>query len=86
MSDNGTGRRFFALVYTLNRKIKSLCTSVPNVDSNSAFHQNGENREVTVYVASGMRNEYIDYCPEYSWTEPWTTLENENRIKIVEKE
>lgn len=67
----------------------SLCTSVPNGDSNSAFYRNGENREVTVYVASGMRDAFLNYCPEEdSWTTtyPWQTLKNESRIKIVEKE
>ena len=65
----------------------SLCTNVPNVDSNAAFIDNGENRQVTVYVASGMRNTFLNYCPEGSGSYfPWRTLENENRIKIVEKE
>ena len=70
----------------------SLCTSVPNVDSYSAFKDNGENgmedRLVTVYVASGMRNTFLNYCPEGSPipTYPWQTLENESRIKIIEKE
>ncbi|MGM9709759.1 MAG: fimbrillin family protein, partial [Prevotella sp.] len=67
----------------------SLCTSVPNVDYNYAFDcngENGENRQVTVYVASGMRNEFLNYCPEGSWTNPWETLEDANRIIIVEKE
>ena len=70
----------------------SLCTSVPDVDSNFAFKDNGgigENgdRLVTVYVASGMRDYFLNYCPEGSWSNyPWTTLENENRITIVEKE
>ena len=71
----------------------SLCTNVPNVDSNAAFKDNGgigenyEEREVTVYVASGMRNTFLNYCPEGSRSYfPWRTLENENRIKIVEKE
>ena len=68
----------------------SLCTNVPNVDSNAAFIDNGENyeeREVTVYVASEMRNAFLNYCPEGSWSNhPWQTLEDANRIKIVEKE
>lgn len=71
----------------------SLCTNVPNVDSNAAFKDNGgigenyEEREVTVYVASGMRNTFLNYCPEGSRSYfPWRTLENENRITIVEKE
>ena len=66
----------------------SLCTNVPDVDTNAAFIDNGENRQVTVYVASGMRNTFLNYCPEGSPipTYPWQTLENESRIKIVEKE
>lgn len=71
----------------------SLCTSVPNVDSYYAFKDNGgsgengmEDRLVTVYVASGMKNAFLNYCPEGSWSNPWATLENENRIKIEEKE
>lgn len=73
----------------------SLCTSVPNVDSNFAFKNNGgigengmEDRLVTVYVASEMKNAFFNYRPEGSWPNnyPWATLENENRIKIVEKE
>ena len=69
----------------------SLCTSVPNVDSYSAFKDNGENgmedRLVTVYVASGMKNEFSNYYPDGNWyNTPWDTLENENRIKIVEKQ
>lgn len=69
----------------------SLCTNVPDVDTNAAFKDNGENyeeRKVTVYVASGMRNTFLNYCPEGSWTTtyPWQTLENANRIIIVEKE
>lgn len=68
----------------------SLCTNVPNVDSNAAFIDNGKNyeeREVTVYVASEMRNAFLNYCPEGSWSNhPWQTLEDANRIKIVEKE
>lgn len=69
----------------------SLCTSVPDVNTNAAFIDNGENyeeREVTVYVASGMRNTFLNYCPEGSWntTYPWQTLEDANRIIIVEKE
>lgn len=65
----------------------SLCTNVPDVDTNAAFIDNGENRQVTVYVASGMRNTFLNYCPEGSPipTYPWQTLENESRIKIVEK-
>lgn len=65
----------------------SLCTNVPDVDTNAAFIANGENRQVTVYVASGMRNTFLNYCPEGSPipTYPWQTLENESRIKIVEK-
>lgn len=66
----------------------SLCTNVPDVDTNAAFIDNGENRQVTVYVASGMRNTFLNYCPEGSPipTYPWQTLENESRIKIIEKE
>ena len=68
----------------------SLCTNVPNVDSNAAFIDNGENyeeREVTVYVAPGKKIEFSNYRPEGgSSYYPWATLENENRIKIVEKE
>ena len=65
----------------------SLCTNVPNVDSNAAFIDNGENRQVTVYVASGMRNTFLNYRPEGSGSNfPWQTLENESRIIIVEKE
>lgn len=69
----------------------SLCTSVPDVNTDAAFKENGENneeREVTVYVASGMRNTFLYYCPEGSYihTYPWKTLEDANRIKIVEKE
>ena len=68
----------------------SLCTNVPNVDSNAAFIDNGENyeeREVTVYVAPGKKIEFSNYRPEGgSSYYPWATLENENRIKSVEKE
>ena len=70
----------------------SLCTSVPYVDSNFAFKDNGgigENGDhlVTVYVASGMKNVFSNYCPEGSLSnQPWATLEYENRIKIEEKE
>lgn len=69
----------------------SLCTNVPDVNTDAAFIDNGKNyeeREVTVYVASGMRNTFLNYCPEGSPipTYPWQTLENESRIKIVEKE
>ncbi len=68
----------------------SLCTNVPNVDSNAAFIDNGENyeeREVTVYVAPRKKIEFSNYRPEGgSSYYPWATLENENRIKIVEKE
>ena len=66
----------------------SLCTNVPDVNTNAAFIDNGENRQVTVYVASGMRNTFLNYCPEGSPipTYPWQTLENESRIKIIEKE
>lgn len=66
----------------------SLCTNVPDVDTNAAFIDNGENRQVTVYVASGMRNTFLNYCPEGSPipTYPWQTLENEGRIKIIEKQ
>ena len=68
----------------------SLCTNVPNVDSNAAFIDNGENyeeREVTVYVDPGKKIEFSNYRPEGgSSYYPWATLENENRIKIVEKE
>lgn len=66
----------------------SLCTNVPDVDTNAAFIDNGENRQVTVYVASGMRNTFLNYCPKGSPipTYPWQTLENESRIKIIEKE
>lgn len=69
----------------------SLCTNVPDVNTDAAFIDNGENyeeREVTVYVASGMRNDFLNYCPEGSPipTYPWQTLENESRIKIIEKE
>lgn len=68
----------------------SLCTNVPDVNTDAAFIDNGKNyeeREVTVYVASGMRNTFLNYCPEGSPipTYPWQTLENESRIKIVEK-
>ena len=66
----------------------SLCKNVPDVNTNAAFIDNGENRQVTVYVASGMRNTFLNYCPEGSPipTYPWQTLENESRIKIIEKE
>ena len=72
----------------------SLCTSVPNVDSNFAFKDNGgigengpKDRLVTVYVATGKKIEFSDYRPEGSGSYfPWRTLENENRITIVEKE
>lgn len=69
----------------------SLCTSVPDVDSNFAFKYNGENgpkdRLVTVYVAPGKKIEFSDYRPESSGSYfPWKTLENKNRIRIVEKE
>lgn len=69
----------------------SLCTSVPDVDSNFAFKYNGENgpkdRLVTVYVAPGKKIKFSDYRPEDSGSNfPWATLENENRITIVEKE
>lgn len=69
----------------------SLCTSVPDVDSNFAFKYNGENgpkdRLVTVYVAPGKKIEFSDYRPEGSGSNfPWQTLENESRIIIVEKE
>lgn len=69
----------------------SLCTSVPDVDSNFAFKYNGENgpkdRLVTVYVAPGKKIDFSDYRPEGSGSNfPWKTLENKNRIRIVEKE
>ena len=72
----------------------SLCTSVPNVDSNFAFKDNGgigengpKDRLVTVYVATGKKIQFSDYRPEGSGSYfPWRTLENENRIRIVEKE
>ena len=39
------------------------------------------------YVASGMKNDFSNYYPEGNWyNTPWATLENENRIKIVEKQ
>ena len=71
-----------------------LCTSVPDVNSNVAFKDNGgigengpKDRLVTVYVAPGKKIEFSNYRPEGgSSYYPWATLENENRIQIVEKE
>lgn len=78
------------LTFTLteSESVTKNYSTVPNVDS-YAFINNGENyeeREVTVYVASGMRNTFLNYCPEGSWTTtyPWKTLEDANRIIIVE--
>ena len=84
----------FSLCPNLKVVDLSLCTSVPNVDyhafeDNGRFGENGmEDRLVTVYVASGMKNEFLDYCLEGGGSNyhPWATLENENRIEIVEKE
>lgn len=75
---------------TESENVTKNYSTVPNVDS-YAFINNGENyeeREVTVYVASGMRNTFLNYCPEGSWTTtyPWQILEDANRIIIVEKE